>query len=181
MLPYQDGPVADLLRSIKRNFGTEGEARKAEQNSAASGKHREANDLAGGRLGPSGYPLYADYGELRLPTTREISRWPREMVRRFFRWINTVLQNHPLLIDPNSPEDHHGLPKEFIKYFMDCGLTIKEFIIILRAGDHRLKPDGLHTGEGKGGRWNAEWRKFIKNIQQKIPPNTRNGSREISN
>lgn len=25
MLPYQDGPVADLLRSIKRNFGTEGE------------------------------------------------------------------------------------------------------------------------------------------------------------
>ncbi len=27
---------------------------------------------------------------------------------------------------------------------------------------HRLEPDGVHTGTGRGGDWNAEWRKFIK-------------------
>ncbi len=25
---------------------------------------------------------------------------------------------------------------------------------------HRLEPDGVHTGTGRGGDWNAEWRKF---------------------
>jgi len=97
----------------------------------------------------------------RLPTTEELFRWPRQMTSEFFRWLDAVLQNNPLIIDPNALERHHGLPKKFVKYFLDCGLKIEDFIIIMRVADHRLKPDGLHTGEGRGGDWLREWEEFI--------------------
>lgn len=44
---------------------------------------------------------------------------------------------------------------------MDCKLNIDDFIIIMRAADHRLKLGGLHTGKGRGGDWNTEWEQFI--------------------
>ncbi len=53
------------------------------------------------------------------------------------------------------------MPKAFVKYFKDAGLEIGDFIIILTAAQHRLKPDGLHTGEGRGGDWNTEWQEYI--------------------
>ena len=155
-LQHLDGPVADLLRSVKRNFGTEAYSQKGGQNLRGS-----AGDGEDGWASLAGY--YADGGAFmpRLPTTQELLQWPREMARRFLGWLDTLLQNNPLIIDPNALERHHGLPKEFVKYFLDCGLRIDEFIIIMRVADHRLKPDGLHTGEGRGGNWNREWREFI--------------------
>ena len=92
------------------------------------------------------------------------------MAREFFRMLDALLQNNPLLVDPNSLERHHGLPKAFINYFLDCGLKIEEFIMIMRAADHRLKPDGWHTGEGRGGDWNREWEDFIKQYPAKNTP-----------
>jgi hypothetical protein len=33
---------------------------------------------------------------------------------------------------------------------------------MMRVADHRLKPDGLHTGKGRGGDWIREWDEFIE-------------------
>lgn len=152
-----DGPVADLLRSVKRHFGTQAYSQQGGQGLGAS-----AGDGPGGWASLTGYSVDAGAFMPRLPTTQELSRWPKEMVRGFFRWLDTVLQNNPLLTDPNSLERHHRLVKELTEYFMDCGLAVDDFIRIMRAADHRFLPDGLHTGKGKGkgGRWNEEWRQF---------------------
>ncbi len=155
-LQYVSGPVANLLKSVKRNFGTEGDSRKRGQNLGVS-----AGDRGNGRLSLAGYQPDGGAFMPRLPTTDELSRWPKEMVRQFFRWLDTLLQNNPLLIDPNSLEGHHSLPRKFVNYFLDCGLRIDDFIMIMRLADHRLKPDGLHTGKGRGGDWIREWDEFI--------------------
>ncbi len=149
-LKYETGAVADLLRSVKRNFGTEADSQKEGQNQGMLAGHG-----GDGLVSLTGY--HADGGAFmpRLPTTEELSRWPKEMVRQFFRMLDGLLQNNPLIIDPNSLEGHHALPKKFVNYFLDCGLKIDEFIMIMRAADHRLKPDGLHTGKGLGGDWNS--------------------------
>ena len=46
-LKYETGPVADLLRSVKRNFGTEGQTRQAQ-----TSDRLEWDTEAGGRIGP---------------------------------------------------------------------------------------------------------------------------------
>ena len=155
-LKYETGSVADLLKSVKRNFGTE----------ADSQKERQSEGMLTGHDGKSSVSLtgyHADGGAFmpRLPTTQELAQWPKEMARQFFRMLDALLQNNPLIIDPNSLEGHHALPRKFVNYFLDCGLKIDEFIMIMRAADHRLKPDGLHTGKGLGGDWNREWDEFI--------------------
>jgi hypothetical protein len=156
-LKYETGSVADLLRSVKRNFGTEGDSQKGRQNEGMLAGHGGE-----GSVSLAGY--HADGGAFmpRLPTTQELAQWPKEMARQFFRMLDALLQNNPLIIDPNALERHHGLPKAFVNYFLDCGLRIEEFIMIMRAADHRLKPDGWHTGKGKGGDWNREWEEFIE-------------------
>jgi hypothetical protein len=172
-LKYErDESVVALLESIKRNFGTEAESSREQRNLKLwerileDGWGTTADDWAT----PAG--TYADGGlyisELpRMPTMDELSRWPREMVGQFFKWLDTILQNNPLIIDPNALERHHGLSKEFIGYFLDCGMELDEFIMIMRASDHRLKAEGggrggVHTGKGRGGDWNTEWREFIE-------------------
>lgn len=155
-LKYETGPVADLLKSVKRNFGTEGDSRKGGQSQG-----KLADGMEGGSVSLAGFRPDVGLVVPRLPTTEEISRLPKELAREFFRWLDALLQNNPLLIDPNSLEGHHGLPKAFIKYFLDCGLEIADFMMIMRAADHRLKPGGLHTGKGLGGDWNREWKEFI--------------------
>jgi hypothetical protein len=156
-LKYETGSVADLLKSVKRNFGTEGDSQKGGQNQGMLAGHSGEGSVSLTEYRPDGGAFMP-----RLPTTEELSRMPKELARQFFQWLDTILQNNPLLIDPNSLERHHGLPKAFINYFLDCGLKIEEFIMIMRAADHRLKPDGWHTGEGRGGDWNREWEDFIK-------------------
>ena len=164
-LQYVDGTVAALLKSVKRNFGTEADSVREQQNLAAWKKVFER-----GWATPAG--AYADVSLFisefprKMPTLEEISRWPRQMVRQIFHWIDALLQNNPLLMDPNALERHHQLIKKHARYFMECGLSIEDYVVILRAGDHRLKgeegqPGGVHTGEGRGGDWNREWDEFI--------------------
>jgi Predicted lipoprotein of unknown function (DUF2380) len=172
-LKYETGAVADLLRSVKRNFGTEGDSRKRLGDLRASADTSQ-NDLV--RLAN----FQQDTGLVvhRMPTLEEISRLPRELIREFFRRLDAILQNNPLLMDLNALEGHHGLPRKFVNYFLDCGLRIDDFMIIMRLADHRLKPDGLHTGKGKGGDWNRDWEEFI----DKHPPeNTREHQERIKN
>ncbi len=97
-----------------------------------------------------------------LPTLEEISRLPKQIARDVLSCVDTYSQSNPLLIDPNAMERHHGFPKKLLEYFLDSGVNIEKFIIIMRAADHRLKPDGLHTGKRRGGDWNTEWDEFIK-------------------
>jgi hypothetical protein len=156
-LKYETGSVADLLKSVKRNFGTEADSQKGRQNEGMLAGHDGK-----GSVSLAGYHVDGGAFMPRLPTTEELSRWPKEMARQFFRMLDGLLQNNPLIIDPNALERHHGLPKAFINYFLDCELDIEDFVIIMRAADHRLKPGGLHTGKGRGGDWNTEWEQFIK-------------------
>jgi RHS repeat-associated protein len=58
-------------------------------------------------------------------------------------------------------ETHHLLPREFERQFKAKGLDIEEYTYNLPKSDHRLKPDGLHTGTGRGGDWNQAWRDFF--------------------
>ena len=55
-------------------------------------------------------------------------------------------------------ERHHLLPKQFENYFKRADLEIEEYTVDLSRSDHRLKPDGLHTGPDN---WNSVWKKFI--------------------
>jgi hypothetical protein len=173
-LKYEtDESVVALLESIKRNFGTEAELSREQQNLKLW--ERILEDGWGTIANDWGTPV-GTYGDAalfisetpRMPTMDELSRWPREMVRQFFKWLDTILQNNPLLIDPNALEGHHGL-------------SIEEFIMIMRASDHRLKAEGegrggVHTGEERGGDWNTEWDKFW---EQYPPENSERRRKQI--
>jgi hypothetical protein len=191
-LPYLDGPVVDLLKSVKRHFGSEGASVKREKQPDAASIDIDSAGFAGSRgdnltgegealfFGPQAgtmlawvsfyddggvniteYPSDAGGVMPRLPTPRELSRWPGWMLREFDRWFDAFMRNNPLIIDPNALERHHYYPKAFVKYFLDSGIKINEFVVMMRAADHRLKPSGVHTGEGQGGDWNSEWEKFM--------------------
>lgn len=56
-------------------------------------------------------------------------------------------------------EQHHLLPQQFKKQFEKAGLDIEKYKIPLDKADHRLKPDGLHTGANN---WNKQWDDFFK-------------------
>jgi hypothetical protein len=163
--------VRALLKSVRRNFGTEAESSREQRNLKLWDKILE--DGWGTTADDWGTPagMFADGGlyisELpRMPSMDELSRWPRDMVRRFFRYIDTLIQNNPVLMDPKAPEEHHMLVRQFAEYFTKCGLKLEDFIVIMTTADHRLKgeegqPGGLHTGKGRGGDWNREWKEFI--------------------
>jgi hypothetical protein len=154
-LNYVAGPVADLLKSVKRNFGTGGDSQTTGHNLIPS-----PGAMADAWMQFMGHSVDGGAFMPRVPTTAELSRWPTEIRRGFFRWLDAVVQNNPALGDPDKLEHHHGLPREFVKYFLDSGVEIEDFIIIMRAADHRYKPDGVHTGERRGGKWNREWDEF---------------------
>jgi len=48
--------------------------------------------------------------------------------------------------------------------------------MMLQAARHRLKPDGLHTGKGRGGDWNTRWKKFFSENE---PTNTPEFHRKV--
>jgi hypothetical protein len=166
-LNYVNGTVAALLKSFKRNFGTQAElSRKQQENLEAWEK---VFDRGWGT--PAGTydegALFISEVPRMMPTREELSRWPRQMVRRIFQWIEAISQSNPVLMDRDALERHHQLVKKHAEYFMECGLSIEEYVVILKAGDHRLKgedgqPGGLHTGKGRGGDWNREWDEFVK-------------------
>ena len=92
----------------------------------------------------------------RLPTMRELSRWPSEIARDFFRWLDALWESNNIIWDPNAAHRHHRLIKKLTTYFMECGLPVDDYLRIMKAGDHMA----LHSGEGRGGDWCREWEKF---------------------
>lgn len=56
-------------------------------------------------------------------------------------------------------EEHHLLPqaKEFTEFFRRADLNIEDYTIYLQKAEHRLKPDGIHTGTEN---WNKVWKQF---------------------
>lgn len=64
-------------------------------------------------------------------------------------------------------EQHHLLPQQFKKQFEKAGLDIEKYKIPLEKVDHRLKPDGLHTGTNN---WNKQWDDFFKQNPDAIKP-----------
>lgn len=157
-LGYERGPVAKQFESFKRGFGTGGDWRKGGQDLRVS-----ASDRANGWLNAAGF--HAGGGGLIVPTwptAEDLFQLPTAVARELIRSLDAWVQNYPFLFDPNALERHHGLIRECVEYFAQCGLDIEESVRLIRAAKHRLKPDGLHTGEGPGGDWNTEWKKFIE-------------------
>jgi hypothetical protein len=152
-LKHVDGPVADLLKSVKRHYGTEAELLKQWERVLGAWEGTEEDvqvDFA--------QHLY-EYDTLpRLPTLDELSGWPREIVRQFFRWLDALWAANNIISDPNAPHNHHRLVKKLTKYFMNCGLDVDMYIRIMKAGDHMR----LHKGKGRGGDWNREWIQFSR-------------------
>jgi len=164
----RDKTAIDLLNLEKQLFGSGSEYAKGFQDESAENGDRQtwnrpaeygSDDTSPFTL--AGYNSVEGPYVFRWPSVDEALRLPGDVVRGFIQWLDSALNNNILIIDPNALERHHGLPKAFVKYFKDAGLEIGDFIIILTAAQHRLKPDGLHTGEGRGGDWNTEWEHFI--------------------
>ncbi len=154
-LQYVSGPVAALLKSVKRHFGTEG----------ASGNGEPHYDP---RFMVAQFQPLTNFG-LRtnpMPTMDDLLRMPEKPFKEFLRWINSLSERFPLLIDPNALEKHHELVRELADYFAKLDFEIEDFIEILTFAEHRQKGTGVHSrkgeekGTGRGGDWNAEWRKF---------------------
>ena len=171
-LKYErDKTAIELLNLEKQLFGSGSETAKGFQNepvpklTGKTGINPQDLDLIAKAL--SSLPVITllkaqpcSHG----PASRNSSQWPRAMVRAFFQWYDSFLQNNPLIIDPDALEEHHDLIRKHAEYFLRAGLSIDQFTRIMRVGDHRLKSEGgLHTGEGegRGGWWNNEWNKFV--------------------
>jgi hypothetical protein len=62
--------------------------------------------------------------------------------------------------NPNAIETMHLLPRasEFADKWKRLGINIERYTIRMRTADHRLLPNGLHTGPNN---WNAQWRQFF--------------------
>jgi Predicted lipoprotein of unknown function (DUF2380) len=59
-----------------------------------------------------------------------------------------------------AEEVHHNLPQasRFRKYFENAGLNIEDYTEAMQRCDHRLLPNGLHTGPNN---WNKLWANFF--------------------
>lgn len=57
-----------------------------------------------------------------------------------------------------SIEQHHLFPQEYIENFKSAGLDIEQYKMPMDRADHRLKPNGLHTGPNN---WNRQWKDFF--------------------
>jgi hypothetical protein len=56
-------------------------------------------------------------------------------------------------------ENHHQLPRQFEDWFNRVGLKIEDFVIRMARKAHRMKPNGLHVGQGEAN-WNGAWQAF---------------------
>jgi len=63
-------------------------------------------------------------------------------------------------------ESHHLLPQaeRFQKYF--AKFDIEEYTVNIPRWLHRLRPNGVHTGEGN---WNARWDDFFSENPRTTP------------
>ena len=82
-----------------------------------------------------------------VPTQRDINRLHEE--------IANVLRKQSVC----EFEVHHTLPRQFSTWFNDAGIDIEDYKTYLPRDQHRLLPNGLHTGSEN---WNAQWRRFFE-------------------
>lgn len=54
-------------------------------------------------------------------------------------------------------EKHHSFPEQLVQYFERAGINIEDYLMHMWVSEHRLKPNGLHTGSNH---WNKEWKNF---------------------
>jgi len=80
----------------------------------------------------------------------------REVVGTTLKNANSV---NSARIGSTAVEEHHLLPRQFKAQFDRAGLDVERFTINLSKAEHRLKPDGLHTGSDN---WNANWKEFFQ-------------------
>jgi len=59
-------------------------------------------------------------------------------------------------------EKHHLLPRQFANNFKKVGLNPDDYTMDLPAAQHRLTPDGIHTGPAADS-WNGQWSQFFQN------------------
>ncbi len=55
-------------------------------------------------------------------------------------------------------EPHHNLPRQFHSNFNKAGIDVDDYIVYMQRSEHRLLPNGLHTGSNH---WNAQWKRFF--------------------
>jgi hypothetical protein len=61
-------------------------------------------------------------------------------------------------------ERHHALPQDFNgEHFTPAGLDIEDYVIFMPRADHRLRPNGIHTGPRH---WNKRWNEFFDRNQR---------------
>jgi RHS repeat-associated protein len=73
-------------------------------------------------------------------------------------------QNAVILVGAAGMEGHHFFPRspEFRRFFDATNINVDDFVMNMPGDLHRLKPDGLHTGTGRGGDWNQSWRDYFE-------------------
>ena len=71
-----------------------------------------------------------------------------------------VVRGTGKVVSDVATEIHHMLPRQFDTFFKRVGLDIENYTISMPKADHRLKPDGVHTGTDN---WNSQWKDFFDN------------------
>jgi Predicted lipoprotein of unknown function (DUF2380) len=89
-----------------------------------------------------------------VPSNRDINRLNEEIAR--------VRRERGL----SEPEPHHNLPRQFSPEFNRAGIDINDYVLYMPRNEHRLLPNGLHTGSNH---WNAQWRRFFKDYPNATP------------
>jgi hypothetical protein len=103
-------------------------------------------------LDPTNRQLPSLSSEAWIPRQEDINRLNEEIARvRRERGLSDL-------------ERHHTLPQEFALQFEKAGIDIRDHIVYLARNQHRLLPNGLHTGSEH---WNAQWRQFFE--RNKLP------------
>jgi len=81
-----------------------------------------------------------------VPTNRDINQLNGEIARvRRERGLSEL-------------EPHHNLPRQFSDEFSRAGVNVDDYVLYMPRNEHRLLPNGLHTGSNH---WNAQWRRFF--------------------
>jgi hypothetical protein len=89
-----------------------------------------------------------------IPTFQDINRLNEEIAR---------VRGEQRLFDL---ERHHALPREFVSEFEKAGIDMGDYIVYLQRHQHRLRPDGLHTGSDH---WNGQWHRFFQKYAKPTP------------
>jgi hypothetical protein len=110
------------------------------------------------RLDPKNPQLESIYGPGWVPSNEDIQTINREI--ETLRWRERDLGRERDL------EKHHNFPQEFADEFKACGLDPDDYITYMLKSEHRLRPDGLHTGPNS---WNTQWREFFRRNDRPTP------------